>query len=134
VSEERAYTLHVGSDAEGFRVTYVPGRCALQIESWGHWSEDIVAAFSRHVGAAIDKLEKPIQVAWDAGFFSPQSAEGQACLRAIMKRIAEPPGSRVVAQAKNLLTRMQFARLAKDAGLALEFSDVPVSKPPERVR
>ena len=134
MSEERAYTLHVGSDAEGFRVTYVPGSRALETECWGHWSEDVIAAFGKHVGVAIDKLDKPLQVAWDASSFKPQSADGQACIRTLMKRMAESPGSRVIALAKNLLTRMQLTRLARDAELSLEFSDQAASKPPERVR
>jgi hypothetical protein len=130
--EDRPYTLHVGSDAEGFRVTYVPGSCALELECWGYWSEDIISTFLKHAGAALDKLERPLVVSWDASDFKPQSADGQAGIRSLMKRMAEVPGSRIHALGKNLLTRMQLTRLARDTGLSLEFSDQPVSRPPER--
>lgn len=60
MSAERPRTLHVGTEADGFRVIHTPGAGDLRIEGWGHWDTETCRAFERHAVAALEKLEAPV--------------------------------------------------------------------------
>lgn len=121
--EERPHTLHVGTDADGFRVTHTAGGRELRIEGWGYWDAETCHAFARHVGGVLDKLAPPIVLLFDASVLKPQAIEGQEVIRAFFRRAASMPRSSVVALAKNVLTRMQLTRLGRECSLDLGFSD-----------
>jgi hypothetical protein len=134
MSDDRARTLHVGTEADGFRLTHTPGENELRIEGWGYWDAETCKAFGRHAGAALEKLTPPIVVVLAASVLKPQGTEGQDALRAFFKRAAGLPGSQARALATNVLTRMQLTRLAREASLALGFDDKPTSTPPIKAR
>jgi hypothetical protein len=134
MGQDRARTLHVGTETDGFRVTHTPGGSELRVEGWGYWDNETCLAFGRHAGSALEKLTAPIVLVLDATVLKPQGTEGQDALRAFFKRAAGAPGSSARALAANVLTRMQLTRLARDAGLELDFDGKTTSTPPIKGR
>lgn len=134
MSEERPRTLHVGTEADGFRVIHTPGGHDLRIECWGYWDAETCRAFDRHTAAALEKVAPPLAFVLVATMLKPQASEGQDAIRALFRRVAASPHGVVSVLAANVLTRMQLTRLARDAQLEFGFSDLPASTPPMRSR
>jgi hypothetical protein len=120
-------TMQVGTKAAGFRIVLTPGGTALRLESWGYWSPDLALAFSRDVIVACRKVSSPLSFVLDATELKPQGREGQEALRTLMRCLAQFVLASATISTKNILTKMQLTRLAKDCGVEslLQITDQP---------
>jgi hypothetical protein len=107
----------VGGAAGGFRVSGA-GSAALRIQVWGYWGPEVAGEFSKKVAAMAPSLTLATALTFDASELKPQGVEGQEALRVLFRAIAPTTltgGEAVVV--KNVLTRMQLARLLRECGL-----------------
>jgi len=131
--DQHGHALRAGSDQDGFEITRALVSSHLGLETWGYWERETARAFSKHALAALDQLSPPLVVRWDAARLKPQSEDGQAALRAVMKRLAGVALDALTVTADNALMRMQLTRIARDCALPeLVFSGPIHSVPPPK--
>lgn len=118
MSADDTHAYQGGTEASGYRVSYIPRGNALHLECWGYLPPDVAAAFAKEAEAACRALMRPFEAGLTATELKPQGEEGREALRAVMKCMCLSGVSSVTVSVTNILTRMQLTRLANESGIS----------------
>ena len=122
-------TKSVGDAEAGVRWTRRREEHAIRVDCWGFWPSETAESFAQETVSACRSVGAPFHLLFDASDLKPQGDEGQSAIRRVMLYLATAEVASAVVCAGNVLTRMQLARLANEAGLSsvIAFKDTPPS-------
>jgi len=122
-------TKNVGDVDDGFRLTLFRNDSAIRVDCWGFWPPEVAESFAQETISTCRSTAPPFHLLIDATDLKPQSEEGQAALRRILRYLATADVASAVVSAGNILTRMQLVRIANESGVSsvVAFKDTPPS-------
>ena len=122
-------TKDFGTSDDGFRVTVYRNESAVRVDCWGFWPQEVAESFAQETISGCRSAIPPFHLLVDASDFKPQSDEGQAALRRVLRYLATAEVASAVVSAGNILTRMQLNRIANESGVSsvVAFTDAPPS-------
>jgi hypothetical protein len=120
----------VGTEAGGYRLL-ANATGTLRLSVWGYWTPDVARTFASDGLAAAQKLSAAGVLLVDAADLKPQGSDGQEAWRAFFRGLVPLTFARATVLGGNALTRMQLARLLREAGLdgRVEFVDSSQATP-----
>ena len=120
-------TKNVGNSDDGFRLTVYRNESAVRVDCWGFWPQEVAESFAQETISSCRSALPPIHLLVDASNLKPQSEEGQAALRRVLRYLVTAEVATAVVSARNILTRMQLNRIANESGVSsvVAFTDAP---------
>lgn len=102
--------MRAGDESNGFSIQQEEG--ALRIRMWGFWEQELSALFIK----ALSNLQRspPGALVVDLLRLKPQREAGQEALGALVALPQALGLAEAAAYSDNVLTRLQFARIAKE--------------------
>jgi hypothetical protein len=126
-------TKDVGTSDDGFRLRVYRNESAVRVDCRGFWPPEVAESFARETISGCRSAIPPFHLLVDASDLKPQSEDGQAALRRMLRYLATAEVASAVVSARNILTRMQLNRITNESGVSsvVAFADAPPSLWPD---
>jgi hypothetical protein len=109
----------VGNNDAGFSVSFDPSNAAVRVVGWGFWPTELAQSLDKAVLSEYRAAPIGSKLVFDVSGLKPMRDEAQkafVALLSVLKALGVPKVSFVVTT--NHLTKLQFMRIATEAGLS----------------